>query len=110
MDIVTNIILPIVLVLLGIVVVALVLMQQGKAHGLSGAIAGGADTFFGKEKGNGLNAKIAKSTTWLAVAFIVIVFALYVVSPEVKHSTTFSADNWSLSPYQATTVTEYVEV
>lgn len=110
MDIVTNIILPAALILIGLVVVVLVLMQHGKAHGLAGAIAGGADTFFGKEKGKNIDAKVGKATTWLAVLFVVIVFALYVVSPEVKHSTTFSADNWSLSPYQATTVTEYVEV
>lgn len=105
-----NYVLAGVLILLGLVVVVLVLMQQGKAHGLSGAIAGGADTFFGKEKGKNFNAKVGKVTTWLSVAFVVIVFALYVISPEVKHAQDFSADNWTLSPYASTTVTEYVDL
>jgi preprotein translocase subunit SecG len=107
---IVKMILPWVLIALGAVVVFLVLMQQGKAHGLSGAIAGGAETFFGKEKGKQMNAKVGKWTTWLAVAFVVIVFALYVTNPEVKHAQDFSADNWSLSPYAATATTEYVDI
>lgn len=103
-------VLQIALLVIGVIVVAAVLLQQGKAHGLSGAIAGGADTFFGKEKSKQFNSKIGRITTILSIVFVVAVFALYVISPEVKHSTTFSQDNWSLSPYAATTVTEYVEV
>ena len=107
---VLNYVLAGALILIGLVVVVLVLMQHGKAHGLSGAIAGGADTFFGKEKGHNMNAKIGRITTWLSVLFVVLVFALYVISPEVKFSQTFSADNWTVSPYAATTVTEYVDL
>jgi preprotein translocase subunit SecG len=32
-----------------IVLICVVLLQSGKAAGLSGSIAGGAETFFGKE-------------------------------------------------------------
>ena len=103
-------ILQIALLAIGLFVIVAVLMQQGKAHGLSGAIAGGADTFFGKEKGNQFNSKLGKWTTWLSIAFVVIVFVLYVIHPEVKFSQIYSADNWSISPYEATTVTEYVDV
>lgn len=109
MDILT-LVLEILLLVIGVIVVAAVLMQQGKAHGLSGAIAGGADTFFGKEKGKQFNKKLSRATTWLSVAFAVIVLALFIISPEVKQSTDFSADYWAISPYQSTTVTEYVEV
>ena len=38
----------IVLILAAIFLVVAVLMQSGKSHNLSGTIAGGAETFFGK--------------------------------------------------------------
>ena len=47
-----SIILDIVLILISIVLIVAVLMQQGQREGL-GAIAGGADTFFGKGKAKG---------------------------------------------------------
>ena len=105
-----TLVLEIAILVIGVVVIAAVLMQQGKAHGLSGAIAGGADTFFGKEKGKQFNSKLSKWTTWLSVAFVVVVFVLFILNPEVRQSSDFSADNWSLSPYASTTVTEYVDV
>ena len=40
-----------VLFIASIIIVVLVMLQQSKQAGLSGAIAGGADTFFGKNKG-----------------------------------------------------------
>ena len=39
-------------VIISLVLIAVVLMQHGKQQGLSGAIAGGAETFFGKNKGS----------------------------------------------------------
>ena len=45
-----EIILGIVLILLSVAIIVLVLLQEGKSAGLSGAIAGGAETFFGKNK------------------------------------------------------------
>ena len=53
----------ILLLVAGVFLVAAVLMQQGKAHGLSGAIAGGAETFFGKEKGKRYDRLISRWTT-----------------------------------------------
>ena len=43
-----EIILGIVLILLSVAIIVLVLLQEGKSAGLSGAIAGSAETFFGK--------------------------------------------------------------
>ena len=37
--------------IVAIALIAIVLMQSGKSAGLSGSIAGGAETFFGKNKG-----------------------------------------------------------
>ena len=46
-------VLGIILILLAIVLIVAVLLQESRSAGLSGAISGGADTFFGKGKGYG---------------------------------------------------------
>lgn len=56
-------------VLIAIGLIAGVLLQSGKSAGLSGAIAGGAESFFGKKKG--LDELLAKVTAGLALAFMV---------------------------------------
>ena len=61
-----------VLIVISIVLVLIVLLQQSKQQGLSGAIAGGADTFFGKNKGRTMEAKLEKITKILCAAFIVL--------------------------------------
>jgi preprotein translocase subunit SecG len=47
--------------------IAAVLLQSGKSAGLSGAIAGGAETFFGKKKG--VDQLLSKVTVVLAIVF-----------------------------------------
>ena len=71
--------LAIVLILLSIGLVAAVLMQSSKDHKLSGAIAGGADTFFGKSKGNSMDKLFSKLTIIGSAVFVVIVVAMYVL-------------------------------
>lgn len=60
------------IIVVSIILVALVLMQESRSAGLSGAIAGGADTFFGKGKGKSMEKKLEKGTKILAVAFFVL--------------------------------------
>ena len=60
------------LILLSIAMVVIVLMQESRSAGLSGAIAGGADTFFGKGKGKSIEKKLEKITKILAIAVFVI--------------------------------------
>jgi preprotein translocase subunit SecG len=55
-------------VLLSLGLIATVLLQSGKSAGLSGAIAGGAETFFGKKKG--LDELLHKLTTFIAIGFL----------------------------------------
>ena len=83
-----SIILNIVLILISIVLIAVVLMQQGQRQGL-GAIAGGAETFLGKGKAKGLDAKLAKITKIAAIAFIVLAIACTIV---VSHINNVEAD------------------
>ncbi len=68
-----------VLILLSIVIIAVVLMQEGRSQNLSGAIAGGADTFLGKSKGRTIEGKLEKITKWLIVIFFVIVLAAFLI-------------------------------
>ena len=46
-----------VLILASIIITIVVLMQEGRSQNLSGAIAGGAETFLGKSKGRTIEAK-----------------------------------------------------
>jgi len=54
--------------------IAVVLLQSGRSAGLSGTIAGGADTLFGKKKG--LDELLGKMTTVVAVLFGVTALVL----------------------------------
>ena len=65
--------------LISIALVAVVLLQSGKEAGLSGAIAGGSETYMSKNKGHDMDQKLASSTKWIALAWIVLTFALNLV-------------------------------
>ena len=71
-------------VIISLVLIVVVLMQHGKQQGLSGAIAGGAETFFGKNKGRTIDAVLKKVTAVVAVLFIVssIVLAAYSINKD----------------------------
>ncbi len=62
-----------------IILIATVLLQHGSQQGISGAIAGGAETFFGKNKGRTVDAMLKKVTAVVAFLFIVssVVLAVY---------------------------------
>jgi len=63
-----------------VALVAIVILQSGKSSGLSGAIAGGADTFLSKNKAKSLDAKLAKATKWVAAAFVLLTLILNIIS------------------------------
>ena len=59
-----------------IALVILVIFQEGNDKGL-GVIGGGADTFFGKEKGRTMDNKLKLFTTVIAIAFTVLTVLLF---------------------------------
>ena len=67
-----EIILGIDLILLSVAIIVLVLLQEGKSAGLSGAIAGGAETFFGKNKSRTMESKLVLITKIIAISFFVL--------------------------------------
>lgn len=74
-----KLIITILQVLSGLAVTIVVLMQSGKSAGLSGAIAGGAETFMSKGKAKTLDAKLAKATKWFALAFVLLTLVLNII-------------------------------
>ncbi len=74
-----RIILTILLVLSALVVIVTVLMQQGQRQGL-GAIGGGAETFFGRNKAKSYEGKLALGTKIAAGVFLVLSLVLAALS------------------------------
>ena len=70
-----KIILTILFVIECIALTVVVLMQEGKSQGL-GAIAGAADTYWGKNKGRSMEGGLVKATTIMGILFFVISVAL----------------------------------
>ncbi len=60
-------------------IILIVLLQSGKSAGLSGSIAGGAETFFGKNKGRTINAMLGKYTAIAAIGFLVTSIVLFLL-------------------------------
>lgn len=71
-----EVVLIILLVIIELFLIAVVLLQSGKSAGLSGSIAGGAETFFGKNKARSYEGKLQKWTKISAFGFIIIAIML----------------------------------
>jgi len=54
-----------------IALITVVLFQKGRSAGLSGAISGAGESYWGKNKARTMDGKLQKATVWLAVSFIV---------------------------------------
>ena len=70
------IVLSILLLLVCLVMSAVVLLQEGKSAGLSGAISGAAETYFGKNKARTLEGKLERLTKILAAGYLVLALVL----------------------------------
>ena len=74
-----KIVLTVIQVLLAIFLTAVVLLQEAKTAGMNSAIAGGADTFLSKNKAKSWDAKLARWTKWVAIAFVVLTLVISLV-------------------------------
>ncbi|MCL2159007.1 MAG: preprotein translocase subunit SecG [Oscillospiraceae bacterium] len=74
-----EIILGTVILIFAVFLTVAVLLQHGKSHNLSGTIAGGAETFFGKEKGRTLDKILSTVTSVVSVVFVIAVVVLYLL-------------------------------
>ena len=73
-----NVIVTVLLVITAIILIATVLLQPGEQSGL-GAIAGGAETFFGKNKAKTMEGKLALATKVSAGVFIVCALVIAMI-------------------------------
>ena len=75
-------------ILLGVLLVAAVFlvvsvtMQKTSDEGLSGTIAGGSDTYYGRDKSRQSGRLLNKWTLIVAVVFILAVLVVYVIQPD----------------------------
>ena len=68
--------LMIVQMLCGLFLIAIIMLQSGKNSGLSGAIGGGSDSYTFQAKSKTWDAKFARWTKWVALAFVLLTFVL----------------------------------
>ncbi|WP_256758347.1 preprotein translocase subunit SecG [Cohnella sp. WQ 127256] len=67
-----DVVLKIILVIFSLGLIAVVLLQRGKSAGLSGAISGGAEQLFGKQKARGIDLFLQRLTIGLAIGFFIL--------------------------------------
>ena len=73
-----NILVTILLIIAALILIVTVLLQPGESNGL-GAIAGGAETFFGKNKAKTMEGKLALATKVSAGVFIICALIVAVI-------------------------------
>ncbi|QJX74998.1 preprotein translocase subunit SecG [Priestia megaterium] len=64
------------LVIVSIALIVVVVLQSSKTTGLSGAISGGAETLFGKQKARGIDLVLYRLTVVLSILFFVLTLAV----------------------------------
>jgi len=80
------------LLISSIVIIIAVLFQKSNDEGLSGTIAGGSDTFYGRDKSAPTERALFKWTVIASIVFAVCVLAVYVIQPDFSQS--FKLDGW----------------
>lgn len=90
---ITEYILIVVLLLSALFIVLAVLFQKSDKEGLSGTIAGGSETYYGKDKSMDTDRKLRKWTTVVGIIFAVAVIAVYVLQPDYSSNLDY-LDAW----------------
>ena len=67
------------LLAIAVVLVVIILQQTGKEKGLSGTIAGGSDTYFGKSGGSAKDKLLFRLTVVLSIIFVALAVALAIL-------------------------------
>ena len=72
-------IITVIQVICALAVICVIMLQSGKNAGLSGAIAGAADSFLSKSKASTWDAKLARWTKYVAGIWIVLTLVLNLI-------------------------------
>ncbi len=78
------VVIGIALIVMAVFLVISILLQSSKDHRLSGTIAGGAETFFGKQKGKTVDSFLNKITAVVCALFFICVIAMFIVADDGK--------------------------
>lgn len=65
--------------IVSLALIVVVLLQSGKEAGLSGAIAGGSETYLSKSKSRGMDKILASSTKWIALVWVILTLILSLI-------------------------------
>ena len=71
------------MILASIVIIAIILLQQGRRSGI-GAISGGIDTFLSKNKARDWDSRLARITKYIAITFFVLAVVANVIALAAK--------------------------
>ena len=83
------------LLLAALFIVVAVTLQKSNDEGLSGTIAGGSDTYYGKDKAQNKEKLLGKWTLIAAIVFAVAVLAVYVIQPDYNGASSgTSYESW----------------
>ena len=97
-------------IVLSLILILVVLLQHGSQTGLSGSIAGGAETFFGKNKGRTIDAKLKKWTSVVAILFLISSIAITFAVKQSAPISEMSMDDFSMDDFQMATGDDSFEV
>ena len=81
-----------VLLLSAVFIIVAVIFQKSADEGLSGTIAGGNETFYGKEKTHTTDKLWFRLTLIVSIVFVVAVLLAYVIQPDYDSAS--ALDNW----------------
>ncbi len=74
----------IVLLISAIVLVVVILIQSNSSKGLSGTLAGGSETFYGRNKGKSIDKKLMIVTIAVTVLFAILSLAVFSLQTNSK--------------------------
>lgn len=75
-----EIVIGIVSILVSLIIIGIILLQQGRRAGINGAISGGADTFLSKNKARTADAKLSSLTKYVAILFFILAIVANVIA------------------------------
>ena len=67
------------LIIFALVIITVILLQEGRRSGVAGAVSGGADTFLSKNKARSMDAFLARWTKFIAIGFFVLVLVINII-------------------------------
>ena len=66
--------------IISIIIIFMIVLQQGRRAGINGAIAGGAETFLSKNKARSVEAKLERFTKYIAIVFFILVVVANIIA------------------------------